>query len=229
MLEKQEDQKIERLVRCMFKAELSEMENREGAQKPIAFSDAFERGMQRLIRSQRRNYQIKAAVRYVLSAAAVLLLLLCLANPGYIAKAWDVLVKWHSTHLEIDMPDAEWTEALPEYEMTYIPEGFVLTMKDCDEFGGLMLYENGDNYFRFSYALTGGNYKYDNEHSEISVIEDKEGNTVLFIQYEEGGYSMLWNSKDGILFSLYAFIDEEELLKIKDGIKIKNKNFLENL
>lgn len=221
MLEKQEEQKFERLVRLMFEAELCNMENGAGTRKPVAFSDAFEQGMQRMIKSQRQRYQIRAAVRYALAAAAVALLVVCLTNPGYIAKAWDVLVKWHSTHLEVDMPDTEWTGAVPEYELTYVPEGFELVMEDCDEFGGIILYENGENYFRLSYSLAGGNYKYDNEHSEISIIEDKKGNTVLFIRYEEGGYSLLWSSEDEIMFSMYALVTEDELFKIKDGIKIK--------
>lgn len=221
MLEKREEQKFERLVRLMFEAELCNMENGAGTRKPVAFSDAFEQGMQRMIKSQRQRYQIRAAVRYALAAAAVALLVVCLTNPGYIAKAWDVLVKWHSTHLEVDMPDTEWTGAVPEYELTYVPEGFELVMEDCDEFGGIILYENGENYFRLSYSLAGGNYKYDNEHSEISIIEDKKGNTVLFIRYEEGGYSLLWSSEDEIMFSMYALVTEDELFKIKDGIKIK--------
>lgn len=221
MLEKREEQKFERLVRLMFEAELCNMENGAGTRKPVAFSDAFEQGMQRMIKSQRQRYQIRAAVRYALAAAAVALLVVCLTNPEYIAKAWDVLVKWHSTHLEVDMPDTEWTGAVPEYELTYVPEGFELVMEDCDEFGGIILYENGENYFRLSYSLAGGNYKYDNEHSEISIIEDKKGNTVLFIRYEEGGYSLLWSSEDEIMFSMYALVTEDELFKIKDGIKIK--------
>lgn len=221
MLEKQEEQKMERLIRVMFEMELCNMENEVGMRKPVAFSDDFQQGMQQLIKSQRQRYQIRTAVRYALAATAVLLVLLCLTNPGYIAKAWDVLVRWHSTHLEVDMPDTEWTGAVPEYELTYVPEGFELVMEDCDEFGGIILYENGENYFRLSYSLAGGNYKYDNEHSELSVIEDKEGNTVLFIRYEEGGYSMLWESEDEIMFSVYARVTEDELFKIKDGIKIK--------
>lgn len=222
MPERQEEQKIERLVRHMFEAELCYMEDWLKMHKPVEFSDVFEQGMQRLVKSQRRNYQIRTAARYVLTAAAVLLILLCLINPGYIAKAWDVLVKWHSTHLEVDVPDAEWTGAAPRYELTYVPEGFELVMEDCDEFGGTILYENGENYLRLNYSLVGGNHKYDNEHSEISVIEDKEGNTVLFVRHEGGGYSMLWTSKDEIMFSMYALVTEEELFKIKDGIKIKS-------
>lgn len=219
--EEQEEQKIERLVRLMFEAELRNMENGTGTRKPVAFSGAFEQGMRRMIESQRQRCQIRAAVRYALAAAAAALLVVCLTNPGHIAKAWDVLVKWHSTHLEVDLPDAEWTGAVPEYELTYVPEGFELVMEDCDEFGGVIVYENGDNYFSLNYSLVGGSHNYDNEHSEISIIEDKEGNTVLFIRYEEGGYSMLWTSKDEIMFSMYARVTEDELFKIKDGIKVK--------
>lgn len=221
MLEKQEEQKVERLIRCMFEAELYAMENRENVQRPVAFSEVFEQRMQRLIRNQRRNAQVRTVVRYVLSAAAVLLILFCLTNPGYIAKAWDVLVRWHSTHLEIDMPDTGQAEALPEYEMTYVPEGFALTMKDCDELRGLILYENGEKEICMHYSVSGGNYNYDNERSEISVIEDEEGTEILLVKFGDGGYSMLWKSKEGITFSLDGDVDEKELFRIKDGIKAK--------
>ena len=219
--EEQEEQELEHLIKLMFEAELYYMQEEAENEKPVEFSDGFERRMERLIKSQRRKAQIRKAVKYALPAAAVLLIVFCLIRPGIVAKAWDVVVRWHSTHLEVDLPDAEWTGPVPEYELTYVPEGFELAKKDCDEFGGVILYENGENYLRLSYSLAGGNYKYDNEHSEISVIEDEEGNAVLFIKYESGGYSMLWDLDDEIMFSLYALVTEDELFKIKNGIKIK--------
>ena len=165
------EQKIERLVRLMFEAELYSMKYMEGMQKPAAFSEGFERRMERLIGWQRRKYQIRTAVRYILSASAILLIILCLANPGYIAKAWDVLVKWHSTHMEVDMPDAEWTGPVPVYELTYVPEGFELEMEDCDEiFGGSFSYfscEDEEKVIFFDYSPSGGNHQYDNELIEI--------------------------------------------------------------
>ena len=221
MLKGIEEQKIERIVRLMFEAELYGMEHSEKPREPVVFSDIFERRMERLIDWQRRKYQIRSAVRYILSAAAVLLIILCLSNPGYIAKAWDVLVKWHSTHLEVDMPDTEWTGAVPIYELTYVPEGFELVMGGYDEFGGMMRYENGEKFFWIDYSMPGGNHNYDNEHSEISIIKDEKGVEILFVEFEDGGYSMLWVSKDNIMFSIYADVTREELFKIKDGIKVK--------
>ena len=216
----QEEQKMERFVRMMFEAELYSVKCRENQQRPVVFSESFERRMEKLIDWERRKYQIRTGGRYVLSAAAVLLIILCLTNPGYIAKAWDVLVKWHKTHLEVDMPDTEWTGAVPEYELTYVPEGFEVVKEDCDEFGGMVRYEKGEKHLWLKYSLSGGNHQYDNEHSEISMIQDKEGNDVLLVKFEDGSYSMLWVSKDDIMFSIYADADEEELFRIKDGIEM---------
>lgn len=222
MAKDQKEQKIERLVRLMFEAELYSMKYMEDQQGPAAFSAGFEQRMKRLIGWQRRKYQIRTAVRYMLSAAAILFIILCLTNPGYIAKAWDVLVKWHSTHMEVDMPDAEWTGPVPMYELTYVPEGFELEMEYCDEiFGGTFVYKNEEREIFFHYLPSGGNYQYDNERSEISVIQDGEGNEVLLVKFEDGGHSMLWKSKEGLTFSLDADVTEEEIFKIKDGIKIK--------
>ncbi|MEY8524002.1 DUF4367 domain-containing protein [Lachnospiraceae bacterium 38-10] len=184
--------------------------------------ESFERRMKKLIDWERRKYQIRTGVRYMLSAAAVMLIILCLTNPGYIAKAWDVLVKWHKTHLEVDVPDTEWMGAVPEYELSYVPEGFELVMEDCDEiFGGDFWYKKEERDLFFSYSFSGGNHQYDNEHSEISMIQDKEGNDVLLVKFEDGGYSMLWQAKEGLTFSLDADVTEEELFKIKDGIQVK--------
>ncbi len=225
MAKDQKEQKIERLVRLMFEAELYSMKYMEDQQGPAAFSAGFEQRMKRLIGWQRRKYQIRTVVRYMLSAAAILFIILCLTNPGYIAKAWDVLVKWHSTHMEVDMPDAEWTGPVPMYELTYVPEGFELEMEYCDEiFGGsfsYFSYEDEEKVIFFDYSPSGGNHQYDNEHSEISVIQDGEGNDVLLVKFEDGGYSMLWRSEEGLTFSLIADVSEEEIFKIKDGIKIK--------
>lgn len=223
MLRIREEQRIERVVRLMFEAELYSMEHSEKPREPVVFSDIFERRMERLIGWQRRKYQIRSAVRYILSAAAVLLIILCLTNPGYIAKAWDVLVKWHSTHLEVDMPDTEWTGAVPIYELTYVPEGFEVVIEDCDEMGGVILYGSEEKEICVIYSMSGGNHNYDNEHSEISIIKDEEGVEILLVEFEDGGYSMLWRSKEGITFSLDADVPKEELFRIKDGINVKNK------
>lgn len=218
----QEEQKVERFVRLMFEAELYSMKCEENRQKPVVFSESFERRMKKLIDWERRKYQIRTGVRYMLSAAAVMLIILCLTNPGYIAKAWNVLVKWHKTHLEVDVPDTEWMGAVPEYELSYVPEGFELVMEDCDEiFGGDFWYKKEERDLFFSYSFSGGNHQYDNEHSEISMIQDKEGNDVLLVKFEDGGYSMLWQAKEGLTFSLDADVTEEELFKIKDGIQVK--------
>ena len=222
MVKDQKEQKIERLVRLMFEAELYSMKYMEELREPVVFSERFEQRMERLIGWQRRKYQIGTVVKYALSAAAILFIILCLTNPGYIAKAWDVLVKWHSTHLEVDMPDTEWTGPVPMYELTYVPEGFELEMEDCDEiFGGVFIYKDGERRIFFHYVPSGGNYQYDNEHSEISVIQDGEGNDVLLVKFEDGDHSMLWKSKEGLTFSLDADVTEEEIFKIKDGIKVK--------
>ena len=155
MAKDQKEQKIERLVRLMFEAELYSMKYMEDQQGPAAFSAGFEQRMKRLIGWQRRKYQIRTVVRYMLSAAAILFIILCLTNPGYIAKAWDVLVKWHSTHLEVDMPDTEWTGAVPKYELSYVPEGFEVVMEDCDEMGGVILYGDEEKEICVIYSMSG--------------------------------------------------------------------------
>ncbi len=44
---------------------------------------------------------------------------------------------------------------------------------------------------------------------------------MLLVKFEDGGYSMLWQSKEGLTFSLDADVTEKELFKIKDGIQVK--------
>ena len=101
------------------------------------------------------------------------------------------------------MPDAEWTGPVPMYELTYVPEGFELEMEYCDEiFGGSFSY--------FSY-----------EDEEKVILVEKDAAMTAVVKFEDGGYSMLWRSKEGLTFSLIADVSEEEIFKIKDGIKIK--------
>lgn len=223
MLETREEKEIGELVRLMFETELYSMECIEKLNKPVVFSDTFQQRMARLIRRQRRNYKIKTVVKYALSAAAVILLVLCLTNPGYVARAWDVLVKWHSTHLEIDMPDAEEGVIVPEYELTYVPDGFVVTMEEYHETGGVIIYNKDEREVCLIYSMSGGNHNYDNEHSKISAIKDKDGIEILLVEFEDGGCAMLWRTEQRITFSMDADVDKEELFKIKDGIEVKNK------
>ena len=219
---KDDEQELAEIIRLMFEVELEGMKRSEKLQEKVEFSDGFERRMERLIKSQRRKAQIRKAVKYALSAAAVLLVVFCLIRPGIAAKAWDVVVRWHSTHLEVGLPDAEWTGPVPEYELTYVPEGFVMTRKECDEFGGFLKYDKEDDYFHFSYSIGGGNNNYDNERSKISVVKDDDGTEILLVEWEEDGFcSTLWQSKEGLTFSLDGYLTKEEIFKMRDGIRVK--------
>ena len=83
------------------------------------------------------------------------------------------------------------------------------------------MYSEDEYEICLMYSISGGNHNFDNEHSEISIVKDKKGTEMLLVEFENGGYSMLWRSREGLTFSLDANVDEKELFKIKDGINIK--------
>lgn len=217
-----DNQREKEWIRLMFDMELYSLEKREEFRIPVQFSKAFYGRMDRLIKKERQKGRIKRTVRYFLSIAAVFLLILCLMHPEYIAKARDVMINWFSSHVEIRFSDMGTPETISEYELTYVPEGFVITGNSYDErFGGVVEYENRGKYITFMYSPDSGSNHYDNEHSEISVLSDADGNEIYFVEYGTGGYSMLWQMEDKVTFSLDADVAKEEMFLIKEGIKGK--------
>ncbi len=230
MLNMQDEKEIKRLIRALFDAELDLMEQDEELGEPVAFSGSFEKRMQELIRRQRLGYQVKTAVKYALSAAVVFLLVFCLTNPGRVAKAWDALVKWYRypkhVELHVHMPEEEKGKEILEYELTYVPEGFMEGPSDYDGTEGYVQYIDEE------YALTqkvillayssSNAHAYYQETDEALWEKDEEGNEVFCIR-EDGDIRLVWYSeKDKLTFVLLTSgLTKEETYRIKDGIRIK--------
>lgn len=225
MLETQDEKEIRELVRLMFDAELEGMERDEKLQEAVPFSETFRLKMERLIKRQRQKFERKTAVKYVLSVAAVFLLVLCLVNPAGIAKAWDMCVTWYRSHIEVrvHIPKEEKGKVISEYELTYVPEGFMLMLDEYDETEGYIQYNKGQQVITLVYSSSNrsGNY----QQSELTVEKDEEGNEVFVIEDEYGVIRLLWYSKnEKVTFLLYGDgRTKEEMFKIKGGITIKEK------
>ena len=234
MSEMRDEEEIRELVRLMSEAELQSMEQDETLREPAEFSEMFHRRMERLIGRQRRGYQIKKAALYILSAAAVFLVILCLTDPGRVVKAWEALVKWYRypkhTELHVHMPEEEKGNAVPEYELTYLPEGFEAMLDEYDGTEGVIhcfkYILDGDAMTQQSISLVYGSsnaHSYFQNGEAASRGKDKEGNEVFCVKEEDGRISLLWYSeKDKLTFLLLGTDStEEDLFRVKDGIREK--------
>lgn len=234
MLNMQDEREIKKVIKAMFDAELYGMEQNEKLREPATFSGKFEKRMAGLIRRQRLRYQVKTAVKYMLSAAAVLLIVSCLTNPGRAAKAWNALVKWYRypkhVELHVNMPEEEKGKEIPEYELTYIPEGFMEGLSNYNGTEGYVQYF-GEGYVQNADSLTQKSITlaYSSSDARVYYQEDKavrekdeEGNEVFCIR-EEGDIRLVWYSeKDKLMFRLLTSgLPREEAYRIKDGIRRK--------
>ena len=236
MLEMRDEEEIKGLVRLMSEMELQSMEQDETLREPAEFSETFRRRMERLIGRQRRGYQIKKAVGYIVSAAAVFLVILCLTDPGRVVKAWEAIVKWcrypKHTEMHVHMPGEEKGNAVSEYELTYLPEGFEVTLDEYNGTEGVIhcykYIPDGDAVTQQSISLVYGS---SNAHvyfqgSEAALREkDEEGNEVFCVKEEDGLISLLWYSEQDKLTFLLLGSDstEEEMFRVKDGIREKEE------
>ncbi len=236
MPKEQDEREIRELIGLMFGAELSDMERREEWKKPADFSKGFGERMDRLIRRQRRGYQVKTAVRYALSAAAVFLLIFCLTNPGRVVKAWEALVRWYRypghTELHMNVPEEERGKAIPEYELTYVPEGFDTVLDDYNGSEGFVhcfrFVPCGDGVSQQSISLVYSSsdaHVYYQDGETALQGRDEDGSEIFCVREGDGYIRLVWYSeKDKAVFQLIGSDStEEEMLRVKDGIRKKQE------
>ena len=196
---------------------------------PHIFSQAFEEKMDRLLLKEKAR---RTRRRFRRSAAAVLAVILTVSAVWLAtdAEAWAGFQRWirhiSGTDVIYEYFGQTPAEPLPEYEITWLPEGYVFSF-EMEERPGLAMrvaYENpGKDHLYFTYG-------YMSEDNESTVTGDGpaefEPVTVAGMEgdlyYNEGpGSNVLgwFDEEAGIHFGLQTNLDRETMFRIAESVQ----------
>ena len=183
----------------------------------VSFSPRYARSM-REITGYRIVSPVTAKKILVILIAAVIFLVGCTAII-YHEEIGNFFITHFKTNSVVEVNKGEKTEITEEYDLSYIPEGYVLVYEQKDEIKIQKRWNDGLGYtLTFIQTVSGySKYQFDSERSN-SKIEEYSGKT-FFISINEDSRVFLW-SENGYTFyvSIPSSIPEGEIYKIIDSI-----------
>ncbi len=194
-----------------------------------SFSEEFEQRMQKLIR-QRNNpcYRLicTAGRRAACVAAAVVLSLsFTMSFESVRATVKEFFTRDVSDHVILEV-SPEFVQDAPDtleelYEITELPEGFVLEYSDEFPTSASADYVFEDYYIMFKQTIK-ATYRIslDNEHSVLETYVDDSGQEYLLHLSDAGNIRVIW-SKNGYILDIASNLDKETVMDLCKSTKIK--------
>lgn len=197
------------------------------------FSEEFERKIQNL-RQQHAKKESARQVRRRIAAALLVILIgasvLMTVSPQARANVRAWIKKTFGTQTEYWF-QGDKGGVLPEYELTWIPEGFEKVREESISKSRVVLYQRGDDEtdaFAVDYSLAQEDsylildtlgFEYE---MEIVSVQGNYGE--LYISQEETrGHCLIFlDEENDVVFTISAFLDPQDILHIADGIKLVN-------
>ncbi|MDE7063773.1 MAG: DUF4367 domain-containing protein [Lachnospiraceae bacterium] len=214
------DTDIRNMVFKMHDLELHLMPSAEELQAKYVLSDQFHKSMEQLIWRMRRKERRRRGIRYASGWAAALLLTFCILNmPGMIG-ACENITEWLEEYAMFHFREQSNSDALPEYGLGYVPEGYVLTESIYTKDKGYIQYQTGTHFLTLTYGHSSLQYNIDIQEKTHEEIAAKNGTIIYYFASGarfEG--SFIWYSEDEqICFTLTGNLPREELLQIQENI-----------
>lgn len=194
------------------------------------FTAQFEERIEKLMKTAARKASWKKFARGAVAAVLVALIgfsMLCAFNTevraavvGWFKKTYEEYTSyWFS-------PENE--DVLPEYELTWIPEGYELVIDDRLPESRTLVYQRGDDIsasFIFSYCFAEADsqlliYTFDDEYNVKTVtINGYPGDFHQAVNESESS-SLVWLDEDkNTVNTIIAYLSEDEMLRIANHIK----------
>lgn len=185
--------------------------------KSVSFSPSHARKM-----SEITGYRIVSPVTakkiLVILIAAVIFLVGCTAII-YHEEIGNFFITHFKVNSVVEVNEGEKTEITEEYDLSYVPDGYVLVYEQKDEIKIQKRWNDSfGNTLTFMQTVSGySKYGFDSEMSNAK-IEEHKGRT-FFINVNKESCAFLW-SENGYTFfvSIPSSIPENEVYKIIDSI-----------
>ncbi len=174
--------------------------------------------------------------KHILRQAAMVLLVLsigfgCLmaAVPSARAAVVQWFIEWYDTYLVYRYGGELSADELPEYALTWIPEGYQESRKEKNTSSAILVYENNEGgaiFFGYWLTHSGAADVIRTEDSEIVDIKVNNYDGLFFKAIDsEQMNTMTWvDSKAGIQFQINANEDKNVILHIAEGANLDKFN-----
>ena len=210
--------------------------------EPHVFSKRFERKMAKLIRRANHpiRYQIMRTAATVLLAIATLFGAVMAVSPearaaviGWVKSAFHEFFEYSNEvpntnntptdeNSDINNPTSEPVKY--EYHLSVIPEGY-RELKTIDKLDGKMyLYVNEAGQilqFTYTYGAENSNmFAKAEEYEQYSVVVNERSADVYIAIKESETSAIVWQDTEaGILFQIFAFADQTELVEVAETVE----------
>lgn len=212
------------LVTQMQETQLDALPQREVLKESYTLSDSFSDRMDGLLKQMRRKRLYAKARSCVLGAAAAGVLFVSVFYPRGITEAGRRVMTWLEDFAEFKFQDDwEWTE-VPEYMLSYVPDGYEAVEEIIEEISGVRVYSNGMDEWVFWYGPGDSEIGLNNEGVDFSVLKAEDNREIYYFEATDGRSDncMMWLSGDkGMAFTITGLLPKEEMLKIRDGVAEK--------
>ena len=182
--------------------------------------------MEWILDRHRRRVRREKTIRMMVSSAATIAILLLISNSSKVVDAGQAILKWGASMVDIRYKtDIEEYNGIPEYELTYLPEG--VEQADSyynDQTGGGGVYQSDTLEFFFDYGYSDSMVSVNDEYVEKKQLTLGNSMKVMYLESKKEGYnsSLIWLSEDEkFSYILTGNLSKEEFLRVFAGIREK--------
>lgn len=194
----------------------------DACDEEIVCSRHHRKAMRAIISGKTPRKPLSTKMIAILVAAAILLLAGCAII--YRDEIRDFITEVREFFVKVSFPegdnDSQYIDEI--YELTYIPEGYILADERINRMAVQYVFINTDGKsIRFmQQALDSSTFSIDSEHSDNTIIEIE--NYTIYSRIAGNMHYYLWNDGKYALKLISAIeLTDEELLSIINGLKIK--------
>lgn len=198
------------------------------AEETHEFSPQFEKKMRKLINSIGRKDRIKKFKRFAAKSVVVLSIIFTLifsgllTQPEVFAAVQNVFRNVFDKYDEFEFVGDELTVENFDnsFRLGYVPDSFLLSEGRYSPISVTLIYSNENSNIKFQYRIADGfSANFDNEHNSYMSFYS---NGIEYHYYESNDndfYDTLVWYTDGYVFSIFAHLSKDELVKIAENLE----------
>ncbi len=228
------DQELDRLLRRAL-LDAADQEAQTPPETEVPLSEGHRRRMREMLRDPLLWFRLRNPYpwRTVARRAAVVLLMLSLSAAMVLAvspKARADIVRWtmeqNGRRVEFRYHGDGPAQALPQYRITALPEGYTETERVEADWNVRVTYEcTGKQWIRFSYL-----YMQDGTASSMGIAESDTvkditvsgmSGKLILTQSPESANVIIWfDTAQNLMFSIHANVDESVIITMAESVSL---------
>lgn len=230
------DQELDRLLRRAL-LDAADQEAQTPPETEVPLSEGHRRRMREMLRDPLLWFRLRNPYpwRTVARRAAVVLLMLSLSAAMVLAvspKARADIVRWtmeqNGRRVEFRYHGDGPAQALPQYRIAALPEGYTETERVEADWNVRVTYEcTGKQWIRFSYL-----YMQDGTASSMGIAESDTvkditvsgmSGKLILTQSPESANVIIWfDTAQNLMFSIHANVDESVIITMAESVSLCN-------